>query len=305
MNLELSVVICAHNPRREYLERVINALKKQSLPRERWELVIIDNASKDVLADHWDLSWHPRSRHVREMECGLVPARLRGITESSGDVIVFVDDDNLLRDDYLEASLKISKEWPQLGAWGGKIEAEFEEEPAPELVPLVPLLAIRKVDKIAFSNSLYGNHAMPCGAGMVVRRSVAECYAGKTRKNRHLKSLDRVAGSLASGGDTDLAMTACDCGLGTGLFPTLFITHLIPARRIKAEYLFKLSEEVLYGHSLLSILRGEKPPKITLRERVSYFYSLMRLRSVDRSVFIAHRRAKVRLSKLKNNDFAR
>jgi glycosyltransferase involved in cell wall biosynthesis len=42
--LKVSVVICTHNSRRGYLVRVLDALKAQTLPREQWELLLIDNA---------------------------------------------------------------------------------------------------------------------------------------------------------------------------------------------------------------------------------------------------------------------
>ena len=69
---------------------------QQTLPKDHWELLVIDNAFDRVLASEWDLSWHPQARHIREDELGLTPARLRGIAEARGDVFVFVDDDNLL-----------------------------------------------------------------------------------------------------------------------------------------------------------------------------------------------------------------
>jgi hypothetical protein len=48
------------------LRRVLDALKAQTLPKEQWELLLIDNASKEPLAESWDLSWHPHARHIRE-----------------------------------------------------------------------------------------------------------------------------------------------------------------------------------------------------------------------------------------------
>src|SRR5437588_267862 len=73
----VSVVICSHTPRPAYLERVMAALRLQSLPTSAWELLLIDNASPDPLAARVDLSWHPQGRHVREEKLGLTPARLR------------------------------------------------------------------------------------------------------------------------------------------------------------------------------------------------------------------------------------
>ena len=59
MKTNLSVIICTHNPRFEYFDRVLNALKGQTLPLEQWELVIIDNASVEPLCERVDLNWHP------------------------------------------------------------------------------------------------------------------------------------------------------------------------------------------------------------------------------------------------------
>ena len=102
----ISVIICSHNPRPEYLRRTLEALKAQTLPTKDWELLLVDNASKEPLAGRFDLSWHPNARHVRENELGLTTARLRGIREAHSDLLVFVDDDNVLRTiQYLDRSV--------------------------------------------------------------------------------------------------------------------------------------------------------------------------------------------------------
>ncbi len=100
--MDLSVIICTHNPRADFLRRTLDALKEQTLARGEWELVLVDNASKTAVAGAWDLAWHPRGRHVREEELGLTHARFRGIREATGAVLVFVDDDNILAPDYLQ-----------------------------------------------------------------------------------------------------------------------------------------------------------------------------------------------------------
>ncbi len=123
---QISIIICAHNPRPGYLRRVLDALKAQTLPMEEWELLLVDNASKEPLITTWDLAWHPRARHIREDELGLTPARLRGIRESSAEIIVFVDDDNVLAPTYLRQALEKERTFPMIGVWGGRIDLEFE-----------------------------------------------------------------------------------------------------------------------------------------------------------------------------------
>src|SRR5258708_24159047 len=54
--LEFSVIICAHNPRPQYLRRVLEALRSQTLPKQEWELLLIDNLSSIPLMPNWDLS---------------------------------------------------------------------------------------------------------------------------------------------------------------------------------------------------------------------------------------------------------
>ena len=99
----ISAIICTHNPREEFLKRALQALAVQTLDTQNWELIVIDNASTERLDKSLDLSWHPDSRVVRENELGLTPARLRGIRESKGDVLVFIDDDNVPEPDFLRS----------------------------------------------------------------------------------------------------------------------------------------------------------------------------------------------------------
>jgi len=100
---------------------VLDALRAQTIPLQQWEFLFIDNASKERLADTWDVSWHPRGRHLREDEIGLTAARLRGIRDSRGELLVFVDDDNLLSPDFLEQAERISARYPYLGVFGAGI----------------------------------------------------------------------------------------------------------------------------------------------------------------------------------------
>ena len=55
--LDATVIICTHNPRSDYFTRVLDGLRKQTHPLDKWELLIIDNASRVPLASTWDISW--------------------------------------------------------------------------------------------------------------------------------------------------------------------------------------------------------------------------------------------------------
>ena len=113
---QLSVIVCTHDPRPDYLDRCLAVLKAQTLAPERWELLVIDNVCDPPLACRLELGWHACARIVREDTLGLTPARLRGIHEAAADLLVFVDDDNVLAPDYLERALQVAAEKPFLGA---------------------------------------------------------------------------------------------------------------------------------------------------------------------------------------------
>ena len=190
--MQASIIICAHNPRPAYLTRVLDALHAQTLPLAEWELLVIDNASTEPLAGRFDISWHPSGRHVREDELGLTPARLRGIGESKADVVIFVDDDNVLDVHYLATAVEIGQTWPILGAWGGHVEGEFEVEPAEWTKAYWIHLAIRPCINIRWSNNPDDWESVPVGAGLCIRRRVAEIYVAELKVSVTRRKLDRT-----------------------------------------------------------------------------------------------------------------
>ncbi|QFS50337.1 glycosyltransferase [Nostoc sphaeroides] len=257
METYLSLVICTHNPRRDYLDKVLKALQAQTLPVKQWELLLIDNASDELLSSKIDLSWHPQARYIREEKLGLTPARLRGIKEADGEILVFVDDDNILDNDYLEIALQISRNYPMIGAWGGQIRPGFEELPPEWTKPFLPFLAIREFEQDKWSNLSPENETTPCGAGLCIRKVVAENYTELVSKDPRRADMDRKGNSLMCSGDIDLALTACDMGLGTGQFTSLNMTHLMPPNRLNEDYLLRMVQGSYYSGTILNYLRGK------------------------------------------------
>lgn len=284
---EMSVIICTHNPRMDYLERVLEALRGQSFPLARWELLLIDNKSEHALAERMDLSWHPKARVVREEELGLTRARLRGIAEAKAELLVFVDDDNVLFSDYLEAAEKISVKHPNLGAWSGQVLPEFEVTPPPEIEPFLGVLCIRRLN-----NDFWGNHRetsdLPYGAGMVVRKSVARFYSETISTKPSRLGLDRRGDSLASSGDLDLGLSSVDLGMGTGLFESLKLNHLIPKKRLNRKYILKIIEDSTCGHAIFEKERGLlKAEKISGIDRLIISYKLFMATPMQKAVAAA------------------
>jgi glycosyltransferase involved in cell wall biosynthesis len=257
MRFGCSVVICTRNPRVNYLSRVLTALREQTLPEKEWELLLIDNGSDNPLEDLVDLSWHPVSRVVHEPEPGLTPARLRAVAEVRGELIIFVDDDNVLDPSYLSECILIAQQFPRLGAWGGQLFPEFEIPPARELEDLLEGLALRRFQQPRWSN--YDPSTCPYGAGLCVRAPVAKRYATIANSDPFRRSLDRRGHSLLGGGDLDLAMTSYQLGMGTGLFPQLKLLHLIPKHRVERDYLYEICVGGTYSGHLVNFFHFGPP----------------------------------------------
>jgi glycosyltransferase involved in cell wall biosynthesis len=252
--MNISVIICSHNPRPDYLARVLDALKAQTLPKEQWELLLVDNASREPLAAAWNLSWHPNARHLREEKTGLTHARLCGIAAAQGDLLVFVDDDNLLYPNYLETVLIIAAEHPRLGAWGGSCIPEFEVEPAAELRPWLGGLVIEKLHIAVWAKLPMWTEAGPAGAGLVLRRQQALHYRNLVLNDPLRQKLGRSGKMLGAGEDGDMGLCGFELGFGTGRFPELELTHLIPARRLSLEYLEGIHAGFGFGQVMLKAI---------------------------------------------------
>jgi glycosyltransferase involved in cell wall biosynthesis len=240
----LSIIICTHNPRLIPFRRCLSALEAQQLPRGMWELILVDNASETGKAPRPDLSWHPRARLVSEAQLGLTPARRKGIREAIGDLLIFVDDDNVLDSDFLGTALRIAEQRPFLGSWSGQCLPEFDEPPPEWTRRYWGNLAIREFDHDVWSNLPRLPDTMPCGAGLCVRREVGLHYLQLHDSGKRLFQYDRTGDCLFSCGDNDLAACACDLGLGVGLISSLKLTHLIAAERLSVDYLERLVEGI-------------------------------------------------------------
>lgn len=257
----LSVIICTHNPKANYFERVLQALQGQTLPCSEWELLIIDNASQKPIAAE-RVNWHPAVRVIREEQIGLTVARLRGFHEATQEIMVFVDDDNVLDPDYLSQVVQIFQTHPELGAIGGKSLPEFELPPPAWITEFYNILALRDFGETSLTTftsftTTYPAFA-PVGAGMAVRRRAFASYAMRMVHSSTRLALGRTGKQLISGEDNDIILSLLHVGWEVGYFPQLQLTHLISADRLQLGYLARLNQassrswvQVLSIHDIL------------------------------------------------------
>lgn len=102
----VSVIMPTFN-KRERLVLALTSLINQTCPRDRFEVVLVDDGSTDGAAAMVQSTQWPFSiRVLRQENRGRSAARNRGIDECSGDLLVFTDDDLLLSPEFIESHVR-------------------------------------------------------------------------------------------------------------------------------------------------------------------------------------------------------
>jgi len=95
--LVISAIICTYNPRPDLLHRVLDALRRQTLSRDAFEILIIDNNSDSPLrGQDWDPDGTLSVQLVREPRQGKVFAYHRASIAARAPLLCMLDDDNAL-----------------------------------------------------------------------------------------------------------------------------------------------------------------------------------------------------------------
>ncbi len=293
MNTTLTVALPTYNPRRDFLQRVLDSLRAQTIAPSHWDFILVDNNSSPPLQDTVDLSWHPRGRVLLETTQGKMHAIAAAFRQTRTDLVMFLDDDTVAATDLIEQTLRLGDQHPMLGTWSPRVELELEDRAVVVPPRLRQLLSERLVEKAMWSNDPDHVLSTPWGGGMCVRRAVADAYLAQTAANPRRLQLDPMGDQPGYGGDTDLSYTGCSIGLGMGVFPQLKITHLIPARRCSLEYLLRNLEAHEMSHYVQHHARtGAWPGEGSVRERVRRALRWLQADALERQMMAAEARGR-------------
>lgn len=287
MPIRLSVIVCTYNPDPVVFGRCLSSISTALGRVSDAEVVVVDNNSTMPVRELPlpDVARSDAFRWVSEEVQGLTPARLRGIRESHGELLVFVDDDNFVREDFFERGIETAGKHPYIGSFSGQVFLVFEKEPPAWTIPYHGLLVRREFQSDTWSNIATLDDTMPCGAGLYVRREVAEHYLYLNDTGKRKMKLDRSGESLLSAGDNDLAACACDLGLGMGLFHGLVLEHHIPQIRLRKDYLLRLTRGIYASSVVFRAFRGRYPEPYTLKRRLLDRLRLLSIGPTQRAFF--------------------
>lgn len=96
--MKLSVVITAYNEEKN-LPQCLTAVTHQSISKEEYEIVVVDNNSTDKTAD---IAKGFGARVIKEQKQGYVYALSKGMNEAKGEIVAVTDSDTIVPKNWLE-----------------------------------------------------------------------------------------------------------------------------------------------------------------------------------------------------------
>lgn len=231
--MKISVVVCTHN-RSESLRKMLESLQDAVIPDQlSWELILIDNNSNDdtrFVFEEAEKHYGTRIRYVFEEKRGISHARNRGITEASGEIIAFTDDDVIIDKYWIQNIEKAFIHHDDVACVGGKVLPIWESSKPRWLKPklYIYLALLDYGDSAAYMGSpdLWG-------ANLAVKSEMFKKY-GLFDSN-----LGRIPGKLYAGEETEFLRRLQNGGERILYDPSSTIYHRVDARRMSKRYFRK------------------------------------------------------------------
>lgn len=232
MSIVISTVICTHN-RASYLPKAIQSLLK-SLPREEYEIIVVDNCSTDSTKDVIEQFSGENIRYIYEPTLGLSYARNTGWRNACGTYVAYLDDDAIAYPGWLERIVEVFETIkPRPGCVGGKAEPIWEASRPNWLSDglITGLTVINWSDTPQVLPDL--SQKWLVGANIAFPKEVLEQVGGFT------SGLDRAGQNLLSGGDVFLEKQILKAGYSCFYHPEITIGHHIQKSRLEQRWFIR------------------------------------------------------------------
>ncbi len=140
----VSVIIPVFNDS-ERLKNCLISLEQQSYPTDSYEVIAVDNASKeDVKAV---INQFSHAKYFYEAYSGSYAARNRGISVAHGEIVAFTDSDCIPRSDWIEKGVNRLSTVPGCGMVAGRINFFFKDPGCPTTAELFDSLTYLNQEK--------------------------------------------------------------------------------------------------------------------------------------------------------------
>lgn len=241
----LSVIVCTFD-RYDILQTALRTLLDQGgLDPAAHEILVVDNTPPHL---RQPISLGPAADDRIRVECcenvGLSHARNHGIAHSSGDIIVFLDDDAYVAPGWADAILRAFNGNATAEVVGGKVVPRYESEELPPWYDDSLASYLSCIDWGPEARFLRPGEWV-VGANMAFRRRVFEAYGMfDTSLGR------RGAASLLSNEETELFG---QIGMSRIFYePRMLVEHLVPVSRLTPDWFRKR----VYWQAVSNIVAG-------------------------------------------------
>lgn len=254
----LSVIIPSRD-RAELLQRALQSLREQSLPQDRFEVLVIDNGSTDNTRTIVEaaLRQSPNVRYLHEPRPGLHAGRHRGLKAAAGDILVFADDDIRATPGWLAAIAENFAE-PRVAMVGGNNYPDFLA-PLPAWLERLwqqPALGGRAISMLSLLSLPEGRREispfMVWGCNFSIRKAVL-LDAGGFHPDAMPPELIRFRGD----GETHVSRYVAARGLRCVFDSRASVYHAVPAERMTVEYFRKRAYNQGISDSYTRLRGGE------------------------------------------------
>ena len=234
----ISVIICTYN-RDKYIYNVLKSLALGTLEHSAYEIILVDNNCTDNTrqeVEHFCNVFPQVSlRYFVETNQGLSHARNRGIKESKGDILVYVDDDATVNPEYLKTYTDWFESHPETDAAGGPIIPHYETGSEPKWMTYF-------IKRLLTGYLYFGDKAKPFpgdnypGGGNAAYRSRVFEKVGL-----YNVELGRNGDSLGGGEEKDIFDKMKREGMQFVYLPDAILYQSIPGYKLEEDYFNRLT----------------------------------------------------------------
>ena len=230
----ISAVICTHN-RAQYLTKAIQSLIDQHTPKDKYEILIVDNCSTDATREVVEkFSSEGNIRYIYESTLGLSYARNTGWANARGKYTAYLDDDAIACPVWLDKILEVFETvTPRPGCVGGKTEPLWEA-PRPKWLSDELVTALTVIDWFDTPHVLRDlSRTWLVGANIAFPTEILERVGGFT------SGLDRAGKKLLSSGDVFLEKQILKAGYPCFYHPEIAVSHHIQRSRLEKRWFIR------------------------------------------------------------------
>lgn len=259
-------IICPTYNRAESLARMLESVVQLDYPRDKFEVVIVDNNCTDNTPEVAE-KFRTRGLHVKyvkESRLSFTVARHAGAESADGEILIFVDDDVTVEPDWLKAKMDVFHSDSRVGIVAGHIEPKFEAEP-----PTWALAAQEMFNGWSLCN--YSDRVADapgaCGPSFAIRKSVLKKVGGFPPDTIGVES-DNKPGTVEKiyigPGDWGLSLKVRDAGYKMKFAPKALVYHHVPPVRLtwkwwksrhKGEgYMLAITNQIWHPKSRMGLL---------------------------------------------------